>query len=151
MSTRRAIGTVGALWGTAGVFALLVFAIWRLAPKAQAAYDMGLTAGQWGIAVAVCVFMAYAEGYRGFQKRFSPRTAARVRYLRDRPNGLRTLQDFAGPAHIVFGTDHAILPAKYQSLKMRELMRYKGFDEAERLGVERENALRLFPRLLEVL
>jgi hypothetical protein len=34
---------------------------------------------------------------------------------------------------------------------MRELMRYKGFDEAERLSVERENALRLFPRLLEVL
>ena len=34
---------------------------------------------------------------------------------------------------------------------MRELMRYKGFDEAERLGVERENTLRLFPRLLEVL
>jgi predicted TIM-barrel fold metal-dependent hydrolase len=66
-------------------------------------------------------------------------------------NGLRTLQDFVGPAHIVFGTDHAILPAKYQSLKMRELMRYKGFDEAERLSVERENALRLFPRLLEVL
>jgi predicted TIM-barrel fold metal-dependent hydrolase len=66
-------------------------------------------------------------------------------------NGLRTLQDFVGPAHIVFGTDHAILPAKYQSLKMRELMRYKGFDEAERLGVERENTLRLFPRLLEVL
>jgi predicted TIM-barrel fold metal-dependent hydrolase len=66
-------------------------------------------------------------------------------------NGLRTLQAFAGPAHILLGTDHAILPAKYQPIKMRELMRYKGFDDATRLGVERENALRLFPRLLEVL
>jgi predicted TIM-barrel fold metal-dependent hydrolase len=66
-------------------------------------------------------------------------------------NGLRTLQTFVDPTHIVFGTDHAILPAKYQSLKMRELMRYKGFDDATRLGVERENTLRLFPRLLEVL
>jgi predicted TIM-barrel fold metal-dependent hydrolase len=66
-------------------------------------------------------------------------------------NGLRTLQAFAGPSHILFGTDHAILPAKYQPLKMRELMRYKGFEEAARLDVERGNALRLFPRLLEVL
>jgi predicted TIM-barrel fold metal-dependent hydrolase len=66
-------------------------------------------------------------------------------------NGLRTLQAFVDPSHILFGTDHAILPAKYQPLKMRELMRYKGFDDATRMGVERHNALRLFPRLLEVL
>jgi predicted TIM-barrel fold metal-dependent hydrolase len=66
-------------------------------------------------------------------------------------NGLRTLQAFVENSHILFGTDYAALPAMYQPLKMRELMRYKGFDEATRLGVERENALRLFPRLLEVL
>ncbi|MFC2023456.1 amidohydrolase family protein [Chloroflexota bacterium] len=65
-------------------------------------------------------------------------------------NGLRTLQDFAGPSHILLGTDHAILPPKYQPLKMRELMRYRGFDDVTRMGVERENALRLFPRLMEV-
>jgi hypothetical protein len=34
---------------------------------------------------------------------------------------------------------------------MRELKRYKGFDKVTRLGVERGNALRLFPRLQEVL
>jgi predicted TIM-barrel fold metal-dependent hydrolase len=66
-------------------------------------------------------------------------------------NGLRTLQAFVDPSHILLGTDHAILPAKYQPLKMREQMRYQGFDDATRLGVERGNALRLFPRLLEVL
>jgi predicted TIM-barrel fold metal-dependent hydrolase len=66
-------------------------------------------------------------------------------------NGLRTLQAFVDPSHILLGTDHAILPAKYQPLKMRELRRYKGFDDATRMGVERENALRLFPRLREVL
>jgi predicted TIM-barrel fold metal-dependent hydrolase len=66
-------------------------------------------------------------------------------------NGLRTLQAFVDPSHILLGTDHAILPAKYQPLKMRELRRYKGFDEKMRLGVERENALRLFPRLREVI
>jgi predicted TIM-barrel fold metal-dependent hydrolase len=66
-------------------------------------------------------------------------------------NGLRTLQAFVDTSHILFGTDHAALPAKYQPLKMRELMRYKGFDDTMRMGVERGNALRLFPRLLEVL
>jgi predicted TIM-barrel fold metal-dependent hydrolase len=66
-------------------------------------------------------------------------------------NGLQTLQAFVGPSHILFGSDHAALPAMYQPLKMRELMRYKGFDEATRMAVERGNALRLFPRLLEVL
>ncbi len=66
-------------------------------------------------------------------------------------NGWRTLQAFVDPSHILLGTDHAILPRKYQPIKMRELMSYKGFDDATRMGVERENALRLFPRLLEVL
>jgi predicted TIM-barrel fold metal-dependent hydrolase len=65
-------------------------------------------------------------------------------------NGLRTLQAFVDPSHILLGTDHAILPAKYQPIKMRELRRYQGFDDATRMGVERGNALRLFPRLQEV-
>jgi predicted TIM-barrel fold metal-dependent hydrolase len=65
--------------------------------------------------------------------------------------GLKTLQAFVDPSHILLGTDHAMLPPKYQPLKMRELKRYKGFDKVTRLGVERGNALRLFPRLQEVL
>lgn len=65
--------------------------------------------------------------------------------------GLRTLQDFAGSSHILLGTDHAILPAKYHPIKLRELRSYKGFDETSRLEVERNNALSLFPRLEEVI
>ena len=64
--------------------------------------------------------------------------------------GMATLQAFVDPSHILLGTDYAMLPAKYQPLKMRELWRYKGFDDEMRLGVERLNALRLFPRLQEV-
>jgi predicted TIM-barrel fold metal-dependent hydrolase len=64
--------------------------------------------------------------------------------------GWRTLQAFVDPSHILLGTDHAALPAKYQPIKMRELKSYKGFDDETRMGVERGNALRLFPRLLEV-
>jgi len=85
------IGLLGAVWGILGVTGLLVFAIYRLAPKAWAAYQGGLSTSQWVIAGVFCVFMAYSEGYRGFQDRFSPRTAARIRYLRDRPKLLHTV------------------------------------------------------------
>lgn len=50
-----------------------------------------LARGQWWIAAGYCLFMLYSEGYRGFQFRFSPRTAARIRYRRDRPDALRSL------------------------------------------------------------
>jgi hypothetical protein len=85
------IGVLGAVWGTFGVAALLVAAIYRLTPIARAAYEGTLSRGQWWIAGLFCVAMIYFEGYRGFQLRFSPRTAARIRYLRDRPNSLRSL------------------------------------------------------------
>ncbi|MEM6278079.1 MAG: hypothetical protein AAF733_01270 [Verrucomicrobiota bacterium] len=50
-----------------------------------------LTTIQWIFLVLFSVFMVFAEGYRGFQKKFSPRTAARVRYLRDHPRALFVL------------------------------------------------------------
>jgi hypothetical protein len=73
------------------VSGLLIAAIYRIAPIALEAYQGTLTRGQWWFAGFWCLFMLYFEGYRGFQLRFSPRTAARVRYVRDRPNGLRSL------------------------------------------------------------
>ncbi len=87
----RFTGVVGAAWGALGVFALLVFAIYRLGERALAAFETGLSPGQWLAAAAVAVFMAYSEGYRAFQLKFSPRTAARILYIKDRPDGLRTL------------------------------------------------------------
>jgi hypothetical protein len=85
------VGYFGVVWGSLGVLGILLFAIYRLAPKAFAAYEGGLSPGQWLITLVVCVLMAYAEGYRGFQTRFSPRTAARIRYLRDRPDIVRSV------------------------------------------------------------
>ena len=87
----RLVGTLGALWGAAGVTAILVAAIVRLTPIALAGYRETLSAGQWAFAGLFCLFMLYTEGYRGFQLRFSPRTAARIRYLRDEPDGLRSI------------------------------------------------------------
>ena len=87
----RTVGVLGVVWGIVGVFAPLLVAIYRLAGRAMEAWDHGFTAVQWVIAVVMVVFMAYTEGYRGFQLRFSPRTAARIRYLRDRPDRLNSL------------------------------------------------------------
>ena len=85
------IGGFGALWGAVGVFALLLSAIYRLSQHAVEAWHLGLTGWQWVLTAAVCVAMAYSEGYRGFQHGFSPRTAARIRYLRDNPRPVHVL------------------------------------------------------------
>jgi hypothetical protein len=100
---KRAIGVLGAIWGTVGVSFLLTFAIYRLTPKAIHAYEQGLSGAQWAITAAVVIFMAYSEGYRGFQTRFSPRTAARIRYLYERPSVVHSL---SGPV-FAMGFFHA--------------------------------------------
>ena len=41
--------------------------------------------------LANAAFMAWSEGYRGFQLGFSPRSAARVKWLRHNPNLVRTV------------------------------------------------------------
>jgi hypothetical protein len=82
---------IAPLWGLAGVFFLLGFAVYRLTPKAIEAIGMGLSTWQWMVLTLWTLFMGVAEGYRGFQKRFSPRTAARARYLRDQPSPARTI------------------------------------------------------------
>lgn len=81
----------GPIWGTLGVCALLGWAIYRLTPRAMEAINGGLNAWQWIVLVIWAFFMLVAEGYRGFQKKFSPRTAARIRYLRDHPDPLRAV------------------------------------------------------------
>jgi hypothetical protein len=84
-------GLVGAVWGVAGFSLILLDAINRLARIALHALDTGLTDSQWLILAVVIAFMAYTEGYRGFQKSFSPRTAARAYYLYRHPEPLAVL------------------------------------------------------------
>ena len=82
---------IGPIWGVAGVCLLIGSAIYRLSHHAAVAIEDGLTTFQWIVLVVFAIFMLVAEGYRGFQKKFSPRTAARVRHLRDNPNPLHVL------------------------------------------------------------
>jgi hypothetical protein len=79
------LGILGALWGLGGVLALLLSACFRLWPKAVDAFTHPFAWYHWASLVVVVLGMAYAEGYKGFQKAFSPRTAARARHLRQNP------------------------------------------------------------------
>jgi predicted TIM-barrel fold metal-dependent hydrolase len=59
---------------------------------------------------------------------------------------LRSLQELAGPTHILWGSD---LPFVYGQRLQEEVdhwQHYDGFDAVARRNVEQENALRLFPR-----
>lgn len=84
-SSYSLVGTIGALWGVAGIVMLLGSAAIRLAPVAAAGFLFHFSFFHWTFLLFIVAGMAYAEGYHGFQKRFSPRAAARARYLRANP------------------------------------------------------------------
>lgn len=71
----------GGIWGLVGISLILGDAIVRVTPRLLDALHMGLSTFQWVVLVLWCSFMLATEGYRGFQKMFSPRVAARMQYL----------------------------------------------------------------------
>jgi hypothetical protein len=85
------MGVVGALWGITGISLLLGSAIYRLTLVALAAFSLNFFWYHWATLVLVVVIMAHSEGYRGFQKGFSPRVAARAKHLVAQPNLVHTL------------------------------------------------------------
>jgi hypothetical protein len=81
----------GAVWGIAGLSLLFGSALFRLYPYAQALMEIPL---EWfhGASLATSlIFMGYAEGYKGFHLKFSPRAAARALYLKGNPTLVRVL------------------------------------------------------------
>lgn len=70
-----------AAWGIVGIVLVLVYAIVRLAAFASEAIVGGLSLLEWAALIINVLFMAWSEGYRGFQLRFSPRVASRALYL----------------------------------------------------------------------
>jgi hypothetical protein len=82
--------SIVALWGASGVIAICAFAVWRLSRYTIDALELPLSGLQWALLVANVAFMAWSEGYRGFQLKFSPRAAARALYLYRTPTGWRT-------------------------------------------------------------
>ncbi|NKC15444.1 MAG: hypothetical protein GKR94_25595 [Gammaproteobacteria bacterium] len=85
------LGWFGAVWGVLGVVAMLVYAVCRLSLVAAEAFQFSLTAWQWLLLIANTAFMAHAEGFKGFQRSFSPRVVARAAHLRTSPRLVRVV------------------------------------------------------------
>lgn len=85
------MGKIGVIWAIIGVSTLLLSPIIRLSGRGLEALGMELSVIQWVSLIVFALFMVYTEGIRGFQKKFSPRTAARIRLLRSEPTILRVV------------------------------------------------------------
>ena len=85
------VGVVAACWATVGLCGLLLFAIVRLSMVVAEGAGFAWDWLHWTVAAANAAFMAWSEGYRGFQLRFSPRSAARVKLLLHHASGPSTL------------------------------------------------------------
>jgi len=78
-----------AFWGVGGTVLMLAEGIYRLAKTAvDNLAGADLSAGQTAFGAAWMAFIVYVEGYRAFQKRFSPRVVARALHLADHPRPL---------------------------------------------------------------
>ncbi|MFN3193500.1 MAG: hypothetical protein ACE361_23510 [Aureliella sp.] len=91
MFLNRQLGSIAMLWGVAGTVAFLLFPILRMLVHVREAWESDLGIEHYGLAAVWTAFMAYSEGYRGFQKSFSPRVAARAIYLKEKATWLRLL------------------------------------------------------------
>ncbi|MFT5658393.1 MAG: hypothetical protein ACI9KN_001673 [Gammaproteobacteria bacterium] len=85
------LGRLGAAWGISGVLLLLMFAIYRLSDMALNAFIEEFQWQHWLLLISNIVFMAYSEGYKGFQLAYSPRVAARARHLLHHPQLLHVI------------------------------------------------------------
>jgi predicted TIM-barrel fold metal-dependent hydrolase len=63
------------------------------------------------------------------------------------PYALRSLQELVDPSHILFGSDYPFAPEPITAATVQGLNTYDGFDAQARAAIERDNGLKLFPRL----
>jgi hypothetical protein len=72
---------LGVIWSIVGCTCIIGSGIIRVLPKAIDAFQVNLNLLQWVVLILWILFMIAGEGYRGFQKQFSPRFAARMWHL----------------------------------------------------------------------
>ncbi|MFK7957963.1 MAG: hypothetical protein AB8B96_17820 [Lysobacterales bacterium] len=86
MATGRRIAVI---WAVLGFTLLLSFALLRLGSRTLEGFASPFFWQHWVVLGLNVVFMAYSEGFRGFQQKFSPRFAQRVADLGDRGTPLQ--------------------------------------------------------------
>ncbi len=69
------------LWALAGFTAILGYAVYRLSGHFLVAWDFQFQWYHWLVLAINCLFMAYSEGYKGFQKSYSLKFANRLQQL----------------------------------------------------------------------
>ena len=74
---------IAAAWGVLGVILILSQACWRLGLESIHAFETEWTVIHWVVFALIVFFMGYSEGYKAFQKQFSPRVVSRARTLLD--------------------------------------------------------------------
>lgn len=87
----NALKILGFAWGIGGILLLLLFAVVRLGPMALELATLELQQLHWFALAVSILYMAYAEGYKGFHLGFAPRVVARARYLSAHPRPLHIL------------------------------------------------------------
>ncbi len=85
------LGSFAAIWGYTGILLIFGSAIYRLSQISLQMFSQPLQVQHWAALAFSLVFMGFAEGYRGFQCGFSPRVAARIRYLSQNVTPVRLL------------------------------------------------------------
>ena len=83
----RLAGALGAGWSLLALSAILLEALSKLLPLVYTALSQPLTPWQCLFALNWVLFMAWTEGYRGFQCSFSPRFVARAHWLQQQGRG----------------------------------------------------------------
>ncbi len=81
----KILGWVGAIWGIGGFGFILIYSVMRLGTIALDSFSYQLQWYHWLVLLVNTLLLAFFEGYRGFQKGFSPRMAARAKYLKEHP------------------------------------------------------------------
>ena len=79
------LGRIGFMWGSLGVVGLLMASAVRLSNIALEFFLYPVNISHWLALIMWVAFMAYTEGYKGFQQAFSPRVAARLIWLKQNP------------------------------------------------------------------
>jgi hypothetical protein len=85
------MGIIGAIWGVLGLSLILGRGLFCLYPYAEELCGTSFAWYHWVSLGASLAFMGYAEGYKGFHLKFSPRAAARALYLKNNPTPVRVI------------------------------------------------------------